>query len=470
MGYLDQVSYRGIGDRYNLLKAAYFGTGGFSTGEYLTRHKRETDADYLQRQINAYYLNYFAPIINALVDPIFKRQPLRDYSGPASALIKEFSEDVDCNGTDIDDFMKRAAVMAKIYGVSFIVIDNITNPNDVAGTRAAMLEKRAIPYAYCVEPGDVDDFGLDTTGQLSYIKFHDVASVSEGKQAYRYTEFSKTGWRIYGEGSAESSGTYNLGCVPVVPLFSRLLEQKTILPAPELLPIAKTAKALYNHCSWLGEILRGQTFPILTIPSTSATDIVIGNNNALGYESDSSHAPDFIAPPSDPAKVLQDQIKLLIQEMYRMASLSFMTTTADTTSGVARQWEFERTNQQLANFAGQCRSSEIRLMDIFSKWVNEKIDYNVTYPLDFGVVDTAAEIQEAQAVLDLGLTDGLREEVLKKVLAAYCPDLPDDRFDEIMAGMEQDGIDQKNAEPSASPPDAGQDGAGNGSEDTQGDD
>jgi hypothetical protein len=236
--------------------------------------------------------------------------------------------------------------------------------------------------------------------------------------------------------------------VPVIPLFSRLLEQKTVFPEPELMPIANTAKALYNHCSWLGEILRSQTFPLLVIPSMDVNDLVVGTNNALGFAPEAGHAPEFIAPPSDPAAILQKQIASLIQEMYRMANLSFVINTSqDTSSGIARQWEFERTNQQLANFAMQCSKAEEKMMRVFAAWTNSDIDYTVSYPGEFGVIDVADEIGQAQAVLDLGLTTGLRVEVLKKVLTAYCPDLSDDRFDELMNQMQQEEDDKNNAEP-----------------------
>ena len=59
-------------NNYQLLRDAYFGSGGFASGAYLTKHKRESEEDYRFRRQNAYYLNYFAPIVNALVDPIFK--------------------------------------------------------------------------------------------------------------------------------------------------------------------------------------------------------------------------------------------------------------------------------------------------------------------------------------------------------------------------------------------------------------
>lgn len=429
---------------YQLLRDAYFGTGGFETGAYLSKHKRESDEDYAFRRNNAYYLNYFAPIVNALVDPIFKKNSLRDYHGSAERFIKTFSLDTDAAGTSIQIFIKRAAVMAKVYGISFIVVDNARNVD--SRSQQEMLQRRQFPYAYVLEPDNLEEYGIDKTGDLEYIKFKEIAHIESGTIQYRYVYFDRTAWKIWGDGIALQQGTHNLGCVPVVPLFSRMLEQKTMRPAPELLPIARTAKALYNHCSWLGEILWNQTFPLLTIPSLDAKDLVIGTNNALGYNPDYSHEPNFIAPPSDPATILQNQIASLVQEMYRMANLSFViSTTQNNNSGIARQWEFERTNQQLANFAAQCAHAETAMMNLVAKWVNEDITYTVAYPDNFGVVDVTEELTQAQAVLDMGLGDGLREEVLKKVMAAYCPDIPDERFDELVEQLQKQTDDKMHA-------------------------
>ena len=402
--------------------------------------------DYAFRRNNAYYLNYFAPIVNALVDPIFKKNPLRDYHGSAERIIKNFSLDADAAGPSIQIFIKRAAVMAKVYGISFIVVDNARNVD--SRSQQEMLQRRQFSYAYVLEPDNLEEYGIDKTGDLEYIKFKEIAHIESGTIQYRYVYFDRTAWKIWGDGIALQQGTHNLGCVPVVPLFSRMLEQKTMRPAPELLPIARTAKALYNHCSWLGEILRNQTFPLLTIPSLDAKDLVIGTNNALGYNPDYSHEPNFIAPPSDPATILQNQIASLVQEMYRMANLSFViSTTQNNNSGIARQWEFERTNQQLANFAAQCAHAETAVMNLVAKWVNEDIAYTVAYPDNFGIVDITEELTQAQAVLDMGLGDGLREEVLKKVLAAYCPDIPDERFDELVEQLRKQTDDKTHAEP-----------------------
>lgn len=434
-------------NQYQLLKDAYFGTGGFENGGYLERQKRESAEDYQNRRDNAYYLNYVMPIVNALTDPVFKRPPLRDYSGGAEAAVTEFLEDVDGNGTEIGTFMKLVATTAKLYGVAFLVVDM---PQHIeARNLGEMLAMRQYPYVYLMRPEEVRQYGIDKNGNLLYIEFQEISSIKDGAITYRYTHYDRDGWRIFGDDTPDASGEYNMGVVPVVPLFSRQLEQKTMMPSPDMMPVAKVAKSLYNHCSWLCEILRNQTFPLLTIPSLEASELVIGNNNALGYSPDSTHEPNFISPSSDPANILQSQISLLIQEMYRMSNLSFMLQAPSNVSGISRQWEFERTNQQLAGFAQQCGRAEEQVLQIFAKWLNSDIEYTVSYPDDFGIVDLTSELQQAQAVLDLGLSEELRVEVLKKVLASYCPDLPDDRFDEILNAEEKDRQDALHAEPPA---------------------
>ena len=128
-----------------------------------------------------------------------------------------------------------------------------------------------------------------------------------------------------------------------------------------------------------------------------------------------------------------------------MASLSFMHQQGANESGLSRQWEFERTNQQLANFAANCSRAEESVLDIFARWLNRETDYKVTYPDDFGIIDVAGELQEAQQVLDMGLTAGIKQEVLQRVIAAYCPNITDERYDELMAGLDREQADELNA-------------------------
>ncbi len=420
---------------YELIFNAYYGTGGFNNGGYLIKHKRETDEDFTARQENAYYLNYFFSITNSLVTPIFKKTASRDWD-MNNKLIDGFVNDVDGNKTSIAEFMKKAALKAKLYGACFIVVDNFTGYKDDE-TMADVLEGRKFPYAYCLTPSQVISYEADRTGKLISIEFTEVQQVNSSTNKTFSMYFDKQEWMRYDDNDVKQIGQHNLGRVPVTVLTCKKLDDITLTPPPELLSLAKVAKAVYNTCSWLTEIFRSVTFPLLTMPATDLNNLVIGNNNAIGYDPMQSHEPNFIAPPSDPANTLKEHILNLVQEMYRMAGLSFVTGTKTDTSGVSKQWDFERLNQQLADFAQNIQQSESDIMDIYARWIKQHIDYTVSYPNDFNISDVAYELENAQAILDLDLSDELREDVLKRVLTVCFPDMETERFDEVIDSLQQ---------------------------------
>lgn len=425
------------GNMYRLMRDSYYGDGGYR-GAYLLPHKRETEQNYRDRQQTAYYLNHFSLIVNALVNPIFKRRPLRDWTGTASPVAEAFLEDVDGAGNDMDSFMQAAALSAKLYGAVFIVVENF-QAMELPASMGEALAQRKFPYAYTLDPDRVEGVSIDKNGRVLSIKFRDTAvSSTMGGEKERTVYFDTHSWAVYEDGALVSSGEHNLGEVPVIWFPSQHVKNGGLNPTPELYPIAGIACSLYNHCSWLTEILRNQTFPLLTFPSKEASDLVIGNNNALCYDGDTVRfQPGFISPPSDPAALIQSQIKAMVEEMYRMAGLTFATTTKQEASGISRQWEFERTNQRLAAFAKRCAAAERKVMALVARWMGLDLEFQATYSSDFGITDVATELKNAQAVLDMQLTDQLKVEVAKQVLSAYVPELPSDRFDAIIADIEK---------------------------------
>lgn len=423
---------------YRLMRDSYYGDGGYR-GPYLIPHKRETEQNYRERQQTAYYLNHFSLIVNALVNPIFKRTPLRDWKGTGSSVAEAFLEDVDGAGNDMDSFMQSAALSAKLYGAVFIVVENF-KAMDLPVSMGEALAQRKFPYAYTLDPDRVEGVSIDKNGRVLSIKFRDTAvSSTMGDDKERTVYFDTQRWAVYEDGALVSAGDHNLGEVPVVWFPSQHVKNGELTPTPELYPIAGISCSLYNHCSWLTEILRNQTFPLLTFPSKEASDLIIGNNNALCYDGDTVRfQPGFISPPSDPAALLQAQIKTMVEEMYRMAGLTFSTTTKQEASGISRQWEFERTNQRLAAFAKRCAAAERKIMALVAKWMGLELEYTATYSNDFGITDVSTELRNAQAVLDMQLTGKVKTEVARQVLAAYVPELPAERFDAIIADIEKE--------------------------------
>lgn len=439
------------GNMYRLMRDSYYGDGGYR-GAYLIPHKRETEQNYRDRQQTAYYLNHFSLIVNALVNPIFKRRPLRDWTGTASPVAEAFLEDVDGAGNDMDSFMQAAALSAKLYGAVFIVVENF-QAMDLPASMGEALAQRKFPYAYTLDPDRVEGVSIDKNGRVLSIKFRDTAVTSTmGDDKERTVYFDTRRWAIYENGQMVSSGDHNLGEVPVVWFPSQHVKNGELNPTPELYPIAGIACSLYNHCSWLTEILRNQTFPLLTFPSKEASDLIIGNNNALCYDGDTVRfQPGFISPPSDPAALIQSQIKNMVEEMYRISGLTFSTTTKQEASGISRQWEFERTNQRLSAFAKRCAAAEKKILALVAKWMGLDLEYTATYSNDFGITDVATELKNAQAVLDMQLTNKIKVEVAKQVLTAYVPELPADRFDAIIADIENQETEPAYNEPPQPP-------------------
>ena len=104
-----------------------------------------------------------------------------------------------------------------------------------------------------------------------------------------------------------------------------------------------------------------------------------------------------------------------------------------TKSGVAKQWDFEKTNKKLADFAVRCENADEAIIALFEKWSGEKVNYNCEYPRDFKINDVVDSITNATAALELGFESvAYKQEVLKRVLEAYMPNIPPETYDKII--------------------------------------
>lgn len=423
--------------QYFLLRDAYYGMGGFDNGSYLAQHPRENNKKYESRKQRAYYLNYTKPCVDAHVDPIFQNSPQRDWKGAASALWDRFVRDTDFAGSSLDNLMKRAAQMTKLYGVSFVVLDKEKDILSKTEWTIADFEKNRnnIPYAFLVEPARVVEIKIDKFGRIVLFAYLEKDYNDETKTNTR--TLTVHGWELR-EGSGVLSGkviekgTYRLGSVPVVAIFSRESDNEDYFPPSEFLAIAKTNMHIYNACSWRSEILSGQTFPLLIYPTTAKTDLELGTDNALGFSPESKHSPNYIAPPDGPAEMLGKEIDFLRQECYRMAGVVNVTGVTSTQSGVAKAWDFKRTNQTLATFSGILGEAELQIAQIFSAWVGLEVELSVSYPSDFSYSDIDAELSNAIVAKDLDFGEGFNTELFKRVLTAYLPELSAERFDELV--------------------------------------
>lgn len=434
-------------DDYKFLEDAYFGTGGFKNGDYLVPHIRETPEKYMRRKRLAYYLNYVAVVINSHVNPVFRKEPEREWT--TNELFSRFMSDVDTIGTPMTRWMKQAGRQAKRHGVCFLVMDNVA---EQPGNMADVLAQRAFPYVYVVAKKQVLTCKCNKAGQMIEFSYTvaDESSLGSITKTETWT-WTTTTWSCKGADGKSNSGENLLGRCPVVPLLSRPGEPGQLMPQSEFYNIAQTNLALYNLCSEIRELQRAQAFAILTYPLSQeqgqdkddAAELVVGPENMLPYDGSLSNKPDYIAPPAEQLAQLREERADLIKEIYRMAELSHVTGVETKNSGVAKQWDFESANQVLADFALNCQDAEMKLAILFELWTKSTVDYSCKYSDDFGIVDVASVLDEVGKALDLNVSPEFNMEAKKKAVAAYLNDIPEDRYDAVMKDIEARSLDER---------------------------
>jgi len=366
---------------------AYEGSGGFLTGEYIDKYPRESDEKYEERQKIAYYTNIFASKINRYTGYLFKQTPTRNSS---NNLIRMIFDDVNNKGDSIDVFMSNFAKHAKVRGVNLLLVDM---PKNIPATLAEQIDSRSLPYFTEIAPERLVAFKLDNTGKFEYVAFSDVIDNStmqkqDIKKVIRY--YDKQSWKILDAEDTDKvieSGEHNLGICPVL-IFSETGE----FPATgEFTQIAALAKRHYNLQSELDEILRGQTFSILTLNADTASDVEVklSTDNAIIYGKE-FNKPEYIAPPAAPAEIYQQKIKDIEAQIDKIAF--DISTNEKQESGIALDIKFQGLNASLSNFALRLEDLELRAFDVVCRYLNIKNDVDILYPKNFNIIDIEKEI------------------------------------------------------------------------------
>lgn len=423
-------------NEYTFLQDAYSGTGGFKTGTYLVPHPREPREKYVRRCFMSYYCNYTKPCIDAHVNPIFKEYPVREYN--ANPFVDALFANIDGKGSKIDRFIKRAAIKAKLFGSVFAVIDNFSEQVD---NLASAIKSRQFPYVYLISPNQIKEWATDQFGNLSMISYElNYTDIINGNKVDKNITWTWTHDKfIKFDGSNKIEGVNPIGQIPIAVLYGALNnDDNTITPLSEFYSIARVNLAIYNACSELRERNRNQAFSLLTYPIAeeddyeAAEDIAVGTADMLLYKGNSGNKPEYISPDSAPSVMLLDEIKNMVQEIYRMAERANVTGVQEQTSGVAKEWDNQNTNQTIAEFAKSLEEFEEKILWLFGLYISKDLDYKASYNNEFGVVDVSAELDKVSKALMLDIGGKFNKEVKKQAARVVLHDLDDDVINSVL--------------------------------------
>lgn len=413
--------------RFKFIANALHGTGGFRplvvpsyidtaptfTGEtYLVPHPREGKEKFARRNEIAWYVNDLNATCARFAGYLSSKRPSRVLNNP---LLQAFADDCDWRGNAIDVFWSQFTVEAKARGSMLLLVD-MPRGEDLPANQGEQIERRAFPYLAMIAPESVTAIEMNERGQVASIE------IIDGKQRRGWNE---TRWWVVEGGNETDSGDHNLGICPVLAFAETLFPNEG-----EFAQLADLSKRMYNLRSELDEILRAQTFSILTLQVPPEQDhnfdpsklaAMIGTHNLMKH---SGETPAFIAPPDGPARIYLDVIAQIEEKMRRIGHMIEAPNQAE--SGIALQIRFQQLNSALSHWAARMEDLERRVWFLVARWLGIEDRTTIAWSDDYAVTDLKTELDILAAMLSSGFSNETLRAKRQQVVNLVFSELPAD--------------------------------------------
>jgi hypothetical protein len=405
---------------------------------YLNRYPREADDKFARRNEVAFYESPLHRATSRFVSHITKRAVAREIPTP---LLELMSQDIDLKGNAIDVFWQSFMVEAKARGSMLLLVDM---PSQLGGSAAEQLQSRRAPYWTPIDPALVSGYERDETGKFATLTFSGTW-YGGGEPKRCFWTFTKTGWNCVEDSRDKATlgeGEHPLGECPVL-AFTETGDYPSF---GSFSAIADLAKRLFNLDSELDEILRAQTFSLLTMgvaEGTSAEELVevakkvgetISTENMMVY---TGSQPGFIAPPDGPARVYMDRITA-IQQRIRDIGLE-VATINERESGIAMQTRFELINAELTKFAERIEDLERRAWRLSVRWLglSDESMPTIAWPRDFNVAEISDELDVLSRMSSSAMPEPVIRAQQKRIVDVQFDGADDSLIDELKASIDQ---------------------------------
>ncbi len=450
-------------DRWALLGEAYEGDGGFQDGSHLVAHPRELNyartADnqltsevigektkFARRKAIARYENFAATIIETLVAYQYAKSisrvvgdasdPVRDTQHP----LELWWQDVDGQGTHIDDYLEAQQVIADIYGYVVILMD-LPKQDAPAVTKA----DQPAPFLRSYTPLDMPDWLMDRT-RLTAVKLTEAVEREaledddpEAADAIQYRTWSAGEWALYdADGNRLDGKPHSFGECPVVVLRAR---KRTKAPAFGSSVLGDPMQYVdhYNLISEGRELLRNQVFSMLNIPLGPDETVVEGSQRLGDHAGTDSllwtkgGMASFVAPPDGPSDRYEREILNLCRSIFRQIGLPWEGDSRDAESADSRRIKAMALNRLLSKLADEAERADYGIARLWFLATHgaergqtefEQAGVTIKHPDEFNTDEALAVIEEAKEALTLGLGKRANQLIRLRAVPKLLADLP----------------------------------------------
>lgn len=434
--------------------------------ENVHRYLKEGDREYLDRIHRAYRFNHTREVVNLLTKYIFKDGVDRSITS-ADPSIRSFWSHAMLYGGGIDVLMRAVSNQSSVTGDAWIATDTTSD-----GSKKVSKKSKDRVYAYIIKPQDMLDFAYDDEGKLDWVLYQtphrddqDPFS-SSGEVTTRYVLWTKQQFYIFEEeideeteqeapavvSSAQissfiqgtpaeeraakiklvSQGVNAIGVVPVVRVPHTDVGDVYIKPGL-VDDVVYLDRAVANYCSDLDAIIQDQTFSQLIMPAdalqngaspeeTSQALTEMGTKRIFTFSADASSPPEYISPDASQAKIIVEVIQGIVFQIYQSIGLAgehaSNEASAESASGVAKSYDFDRLNAMLCVKSKTLEHAENEVVNLVLLWNGKKaIDYSggddkklVKYPDTYDVRGLPDEFDIAQNLLVVQAPDSVRQQ------------------------------------------------------------
>jgi hypothetical protein len=403
----------------------------------LIRYPRESEQKFAVRNQIAFYASPLLKASSRFVSHISEKPVSREI---VNDLMNVMADDIDGKGNEVDVFWQGFMVNARARGSMLMLVDM---PAEIGANAADQLMNRKAPYWTPIDPADVKDYQVNDAGKFDFVSFHGTYIMDDGTQEPCVWSFDTQSWTCKDQKDERllAEGNHPLGECPVI-AFTEYGDFPTF---GAFAPIADLAKRLFNLESELDEILRSQTFSLLTlqVPEDSGTEErvgaakaageTIGTNNLMVH---SGSTPAFIAPPDGPAKIYLERIAKLEERIDEIALQ--VATPNQRESGYAMQMRFQLINAELARFARRMEDFERRAWELSAKWLGQDNTPDISWPRNFNISDIEQELEILRNMADTIMPDEVLRQQKKRIVSMQFDGLEEDERESLLSAIENE--------------------------------
>lgn len=441
--YADMIS------EWGFFLSAYEGGKAFASADNIFKHVRENEEDYNERVDRCHNLNYCEPIVDFFTNFIFS-EPI-DRNGGSSPddtkFFTTFITDVNKKGDSIDDFMRHVCDAMQIYGMSYILVDSPQQPADTIITKADEADLGYRPYWVLINPEEIVDWSVDDFLKFMYVKRRQSGEYMDGTSRVAteiYTEMYQTftvvttvDVSVKTKPKILSTVTFPnlLGEIPLTVARYKTSKRYPYAGLSFLRDFAYNQREIMNLTSLLQEFLYRQAFNVLakevdsTLPMMEQQEGTIGTANVLEIPK-GAKMPQYLSPPADPAKFIQDERSRIKNEMFMRAAQDSLTElfNGEKASGFSQAQSFSKTVPFISSRADVLERVENRLMALTMRVLGREWFGKIRYKDRYEVTNLTDYLTQLLIILnDLKLPSELFvKEQLKRVVNEFDSKLPGD--------------------------------------------